>query len=224
MHNGRFGVTVGLLLSLPTLATPVSAQSARPAYAQPSKEHERRDVISPDETGSMPRGFHVEQRLRMGPIIGGAASTLFGGLLIGTGLDQRARSQNNSNGVPGTPGSGGEFLIIPGVIALVVGLPLLSYGLLSRREVYVRDSAPQLKGRLLGRFTPRRGRGELRLLSRTGGGDQELDGETKTTSIRALRSLAPGRAGSRMGSAEPAVSAATCGAPDLRSASAMAAA
>ena len=143
MHRGRFGVTVGLLLSLPTLATPVSAQSARPAYAQPSNEHKPRDVISPDETGSMPRGFHVEQRLRMGPIIGGAATTLFGGLLIGTGLDQR--SQNNGNSVPGTPGSGGEFLLIPGVIALAVGLPLLSYGLLSRREVYVRDSAPQLK-------------------------------------------------------------------------------
>ena len=146
MHNRRFGVTVGLLLCLPTLAAPAYAQSARPAYAEaPSKARAPRDVVSPDETGSMPRGFHVEQRLRMGPLIGGAATTLFGGLLIGAGLSQRERSQNNSNGVPGTPGSGGEFLLIPGVIALAVGLPLLSYGLLSRREVYVRDSAPQLK-------------------------------------------------------------------------------
>ena len=139
-------VTVGVLLSVPTLATPLSAQSARPAYAEaPSKEHQRRDVISPDETGSLPRGFHVEERLRMGPLIGGAAATLFGGLLISTGLSQRERSQNNSNGVQGTPGEGGEFLIIPGVIALAAGLPLLAYGLFSRREVYVRDSAPQLQ-------------------------------------------------------------------------------
>jgi hypothetical protein len=146
MLDRRFGVVVGGVLLLTTLATPGYAQSARPAYAEaPSKARAPRDVISPDETGSMPRGFHVEERLRMGPLIGGAATSLFGGLLIGTGLDQRERSQNNSNGVPGTPGSGGEFLIIPGVIALAVGLPLLGYGLLSRREVYVRDSPAQLK-------------------------------------------------------------------------------
>src|SRR4051812_14395528 len=107
MLNGRFGVAVGLVLLLTTLATPGNAQSARPAYAEaPSKEHRPRDVISPDEIGSMPRGFHVEERLRMGPLIGGAATSLFGELLIGTGLAQRERSQNNSNGVPGTPGSG----------------------------------------------------------------------------------------------------------------------
>lgn len=73
----------------------------------------------------------------------------------------------------------------------------------------------------------RRGRTGTRTTSKvraTRAADQELDGETNTTSTRALRSLAPGRAGSRIGSAEPAASAATCGAPDLRRASAMVAA
>jgi hypothetical protein len=106
-------------------------------------EHPRRNEIWPEETGSMPRGFHVETRPNYRPILGGAIMTGVGGLLLATGIDQR--NQRHTRGAPGTPGSGGEFFIIPGVVCLAVGLPWLAYGLLSRREVYVRDPAPPLQ-------------------------------------------------------------------------------
>jgi hypothetical protein len=131
-----------LVFSTGLLALFLTLQSS--AHAEPVRgERPRRQFIWPEETGSMPRGFHVETRPRCGPIIGGAITAGFGGLLLATGLQQRAEA--NASKVQQTPGTGGEFLIIPGVISLAVGLPVLAYGLLSRRAIYVRGAAPPLQ-------------------------------------------------------------------------------
>ena len=131
---GTLGFSLGLMALLWALPSQAFAEGATP-------EQKPRDSISPNETGSLPRGFHVETRPRYGPIIGGAITTCFGGLLLAAGINQHnERPARGTNGVGGEPGSGGEFLYIPGAVALAVGLPLLSYGLLSPRELYVRDT------------------------------------------------------------------------------------
>ncbi|HEY0467023.1 MAG TPA: hypothetical protein VGC79_22630 [Polyangiaceae bacterium] len=135
MLSGRFGVCVAGALFLHLLATPAHAEP-------PNHQHKQRDEVSPDEIGSMPEGFHLETRPRYGVIIGGAITTGVGGMLLAAGLQQRADCQNSTSSVEGTPGSCGELFLIPGGLALAVGLPLLAYGLLSPREVYVRDPAP----------------------------------------------------------------------------------
>ncbi|MEP7052214.1 MAG: hypothetical protein ABJB12_17750 [Pseudomonadota bacterium] len=102
-----------------------------------------RDVIAVDETTGAPPGFHLEQRPRYGPIIGGAAAVATGGLMLLTGFEQRANLEANST--QQAPGSGGEVFMILGGVSLLVGVPLLAYGLLSHREVYVRDSTASLR-------------------------------------------------------------------------------
>jgi|SRR4051812_43939589 hypothetical protein len=87
-----------------------------------------------------PAGYHPETRIRYGPLIGGGITTGIGGLMLVSGIDQR-----NHRSSHGEPGSGGEFLIIPGIVSLAVGVPLLAYGLLSRKDVYVRDSGSRVQ-------------------------------------------------------------------------------
>jgi hypothetical protein len=129
---GKVALAVGLVLLL--VATPRPARAEPPVAPLP-----RRNLISPDETGSMPRGFHAETRPRYGAIIGGAVTTGLGSLMLITGLEQRRELNADTSNTPHDPGSGGEFFIISGGVALAVGLPLLAYGLLSPRDVYVRD-------------------------------------------------------------------------------------
>lgn len=101
------------------------------ATAEP---RERRDVIDADETHGMPPGFHEEDRPRYGMIIGGAVATAVGGGLFFTGYHQKATGTGGSG-----PGGGGELLMLNGGLALAVGIPMLAYGLLSPRKVYVRN-------------------------------------------------------------------------------------
>lgn len=116
---------------------------ASPAWAkEPGAQRKQRDLIGGEETRGAPPGFHAEQRPRYGLIIGGAATVGVGGLMVLTGLRQRAELAANTT--PQAPGSGGEFFILFGGAAMVVGVPLLAYGLLSPRDVYVRDSVATL--------------------------------------------------------------------------------
>jgi hypothetical protein len=62
-----------------------------------------------------------------------------GAAMVLTGLEQHAEMKARQSSTP-NPGSGGEFFMIYGGLSMAVGLPLLAYGLLSPREVYVRDS------------------------------------------------------------------------------------
>lgn len=62
--------------------------------------------------------------------------------MLFTGLQQRAELRANKT--PQAPGSGGEFFLIAGGASLCVGVPLLLYGLLSPRDVYVRDTVATL--------------------------------------------------------------------------------
>jgi len=101
-------------------------------------EETRRTLILPSETHGIPPGFHTETRPRWGAIIGGGAVSLAGGLIVVEGYSQHLANRDNPNAMPG---SGGEELMGLGVAHLLVGVPLLLYGLLSPREVYVRDSA-----------------------------------------------------------------------------------
>jgi hypothetical protein len=99
-----------------------------------------RDVISADETTGAPPGFHAEKRPRYGVIISGAVATSVGAAMVLTGLEQRAEMKTRQDSAA-DPGSGGEFFMIYGGLSMAVGVPLLAYGLLSPREVYVRDSS-----------------------------------------------------------------------------------
>lgn len=112
---------------------------ALPAHAQ---DREPRDVIGAEETRGIPPGFHAEERPRYGLIIGGGATVGVGGLMLITGLQQRAELQANKT--QQAPGSGGEFFMLVGGATMCVGVPLLLYGLLSPRDVYVRDTVATL--------------------------------------------------------------------------------
>jgi len=103
----------------------LSATLAAPAWADPAAAS----------------GYHVETRVRYGPLIGGAITTAAGGMMLATGIWQMNTPSAQGEG----PGAGGELMLIPGIAALAVGLPLLAYGLFSRREVQVRDSVPALQ-------------------------------------------------------------------------------
>lgn len=116
--------------------------AAAPARADEPSERKPREVIGVEETRGMPPGFHLEQRPRYGLIIGGAVTLGVGGLMLYTGLEQRAALRKNPT--PQAPGSGGEFFMIAGAATLCVGVPLLTYGLLSPRDVYVRDTVASL--------------------------------------------------------------------------------
>ena len=65
------------------------------------------------------------------------------------GIDQRQREQARSPEQKVDPQSGGEILILFGGLSLAVGVPLLTYGLLSPREVYVRDRVSAVSLRLV---------------------------------------------------------------------------
>jgi hypothetical protein len=106
----------------------------------PSSRAKSRDVISADETSGAPPGFHAEKRPRYGVIISGAVATSLGAAMVLTGLEQHAEMEAKQSSTT-NPGAGGEFFMIYGGLSMAVGLPLLAYGLLSPREVYVRDSS-----------------------------------------------------------------------------------
>ncbi|HVY31635.1 MAG TPA: hypothetical protein VHB79_34105 [Polyangiaceae bacterium] len=101
-------------------------------------ETPHRDVLSVEETHGAPQGFHAERQTRWGLIIAGAATTGLGALMLGTGLQQHAENEQRT-GMGSDPGSGGEFFIIAGSISMAAGIPMLVYGLVSPRDVYVRD-------------------------------------------------------------------------------------
>ena len=134
MNSGILGfvaVAAALLLATTARAEEVGHQKAR-------------DVIAVDETTGAPQGFHIEQRPRYGLIIGGAAAVANGGLMLLAGFEQRAQLKREASTTAQVPGSGGEVFMVLGGASLLVGVPLLAYGLLSHREVYVRDSAANL--------------------------------------------------------------------------------
>jgi hypothetical protein len=106
----------------------------------PRSRAQRRNVIPAEETRGAPPGFHAERRPRYGPIIGGSITAGIGALFLAAGIDQRIQSQRRVSAVPAIPGGGGEFLMICGGLSLAAGIPLLTYGLLSPRKVYARDS------------------------------------------------------------------------------------
>src|SRR5258706_11459420 len=110
------------------------------AWSGGGDDRVRREVIPVDETHGAPPGFHAERETRWGPIIAGACTTAVGGLSLATGLQQHAELQSRTADVGSDPGSGGEFFIIAGVVALAAGIPILTYGLVSQRDVYVRDT------------------------------------------------------------------------------------
>jgi hypothetical protein len=130
MTSGKLVVIVGAA----TLLFAVSAAAEAPTSRR------SRDVISADETVGAPPGFHPEERPRYGAIIGGAIATGLGAAMLLTGIEQHAQLESSHSATARDPGSGGEVLMIGGGVSLAVGLPLLVYGLLSPRDVYVRDS------------------------------------------------------------------------------------
>lgn len=110
------------------------------AYAEENAQPARRTVISADEVRSAPAGYHPETRLRLGFVIGGGVVAGFGALMLATGLAQRADSQARQSNVPTDVGSDGTGYMMFGGGLLAVGVPLLVYGLVSPRDVYVRDA------------------------------------------------------------------------------------
>jgi hypothetical protein len=122
-----FGV-LGLAMGLLVLSVPLTAHA---------QEQTQPEVVPADAGRGKPDGYHRETRLRLGPLIGGGIATGIGGMMLYTGLEQRA--ELSSNPVQQAPGSGGEFFIVAGTLSLVVGVPLLIYGLVSPRAVYVRN-------------------------------------------------------------------------------------
>ncbi len=104
------------------------------AHAQ---EEGQPQVVPADAGQGKPDGYHRETRMRLGPLIGGGIATGIGGMMLYTGFKQRA--QLRSNPIQQAPGSGGEVFIVGGTLSLVVGVPLLLYGLVSQRAVYVRN-------------------------------------------------------------------------------------
>jgi hypothetical protein len=113
------------------------------------------DLINADEVRHRPSGYREETRARRGAIIAGGIMTGVGGLMILAGVSAKRESSGMGNG----PGSGGELLYIPGTVVTAVGLPLLIYGLVSARTVYVREDTPQLSLVL----SPRRDAGAVAL-------------------------------------------------------------
>jgi hypothetical protein len=75
-------------------------------------------------------------------IIGGAITTAVGAAMFATGVDQyaEARQPRPREVATNDVQMGGETFMVLGGLHLAVGAPLLLYGLLSPRDVYVRDS------------------------------------------------------------------------------------
>lgn len=131
MMDGRAGHAVGVGVALAIVAASSNAWCA-------DDERPHRDVIPVEETHGAPQGFHSAKETRWGLIIGGSSCLAVGALSLITGFQQRAENNRNTGATP-DPGSGGEFFLISGAIATAAGIPLLAYGLLSPRDVYVRD-------------------------------------------------------------------------------------
>jgi hypothetical protein len=107
------------------------------------------DVIPARDDTDPPAGYHRETRVRQGLIIGGTITSAAGGLMLIAGIDQRQREQARSPEQKVDPQSGGVILILFGGLSLAVGVPLLTYGLLSPREVYARDRVSAVSLRLV---------------------------------------------------------------------------
>jgi hypothetical protein len=115
----------------------VGLSSATRARAEPLTPG--RNVVPVEATHGPPPGFHYEERPRQGAIIAGGIVAGAGALLLLEGVRQRATGEGGSG-----PGGGGELLMLVGGAHLAVGIPLLAYGLLSPRAVYVRDAVAQV--------------------------------------------------------------------------------
>jgi hypothetical protein len=143
----RWVVFGGCALALLGASSPARAQAADAEAAPQARP--KRHVISPEETHGMPPGFHLESRPRWGLIISGAALTAVGGLFLVEGIAQHnAEAERARNHPDADHGSTSSPLFLGyGGLHLAIGAPLLLLGLLSPREVYVRDRPSELAAR-----------------------------------------------------------------------------
>jgi hypothetical protein len=126
--------------------------AASPARAEEPDQNPRRNVIHPEETHGIPPGFHEESRVRLGPAITGGVLTFVGSVFLTSGLVTMAEKRNQEESGTSSPPSDdidGDALFaawatIFGGLHLAVGIPLLTYGLLDPRTVYVRDQPSEV--------------------------------------------------------------------------------
>lgn len=113
---------------------------AVPAARAEEPERKRRDIIRPEETHGIPPGFHEESRVRWAAIISGGLVTAVGTYLVVAEPMWKVEPHTKYNDGDSTF----PMMMVLGVMHLAVGVPLLTYGLIDRREVYVRDQPTEL--------------------------------------------------------------------------------
>jgi len=80
--------------------------------------------------------------MKMGLVIAGSITTAAGGLMIFTGYQQEQEDASNAPDTQQVDDMNmNSIWYIYGGIHLAVGIPLLAVGLLSEKDVYVRDEA-----------------------------------------------------------------------------------
>jgi hypothetical protein len=118
------------------------------AHAEPTQAIDtHREVVPANDTAEAPPGYHRETRPRYGMLIGGGITTGVGALMFFGGLERRWREKHTPGDLD--PDSSGQMMMIMGGVTLAIGLPLLTYGILAPRDVYVRDSMSELSVRLV---------------------------------------------------------------------------
>ncbi len=133
----RIGVMGSALLALCLWQIPARAEAA--AALPPPHAVVRGRAAVPTQP---PPGYHEERRLYYGALITGAVLTGVGALFVGWGASLRAHAEQE-----GEPESrdddraNADVLTIIGLPELLVGVPLLTFGLVARRRVDVPDQA-----------------------------------------------------------------------------------
>ena len=122
------------------------------AWCEDAPSHPHRNVIPADETHGAPPGFHAEQETRVGPLIAGVACVAFGALSLNYGIEQHVKQTQASRDPQDSDSDSSidltPIFIIGGVAMIATGIPLFTYGLVSKRDVYVRDKPQSLSLRV----------------------------------------------------------------------------
>jgi hypothetical protein len=92
-------------------------------------------VIPAEPGADAPPGYHHEDRPRLGPLIGGAVTTAFGGAFVIMGIQEHYRA----HGIDDMDYS--TLFYVLGGAHLAAGVPLLVWGALSKKHVLVRNDA-----------------------------------------------------------------------------------
>lgn len=145
------GRTLALALALWLCSPPAQAQYKR-KLGVPRKPSAM--IVPAEGVATPPPGYRREERLRTGLVIAGAITSV-----AGVGLTLSAHQIKQASRNPGTP-SYYEFFYVYGAIHLAVGLPMLLYGLLDRKTVFVSE---QSAWQLVPEVGPGHAAGRLRL-------------------------------------------------------------